>query len=148
MVEALDAKEREIGLRRVYVPPALTEDEADLSLVIHLGRRDEPRGTSVECLEAHWRDGLLRPDDIQRIAVIIGRQRVPLGWDLGPCGRPRARDMGPKREEVSQQPRSDRRMDPHIAGSKRPQRGVGLDLLGLGEHLERPVPYGAFEPGT
>src|SRR5436309_2713522 len=148
IVEDRDAEEMGIGLRGVDVPPALTEDEADLSLVIHLGRRDKPRGTSVECLEAHWRDGLLRPDDIQRIAVVIGGQRVPLGWDLGPRGRPGARDMGPKREEISQQPRSDRRMDPHIAGSKRPQRGVGLDLLSLGEHLERPVPYVAFQPGT
>src|SRR5256885_1213484 len=148
IVEDRDAEEMGIGLRGVDVPPALTEDEADLSPVIHLGGGDEPRGTSLECLEAHWRDGLLRPDDIQRIAVIIGRQRVPLRWDLGPRGRPRARDMGPKREEVSQQPRSDRRMDSHIARPKRPQRGVGLDLLGLGQHPERPVPYVALQPGT
>src|SRR3989441_12377090 len=39
-------------------------------------------------------------------------------------------------------------MDPHIARSKRPQRGVGLDLLGLGEHPERPLPYVALQPGT
>src|SRR2546428_1609149 len=76
IVEDRDAEEMGIGLRRVNVPPALPEDEADLRLVIHLRRWHEPRRPSLERLEAHWRDGLLRPDDIQWNAVVVSRQRV------------------------------------------------------------------------
>src|SRR2546422_8412508 len=65
VVEDRDIQDMGVGLRRVDVPPALTKAESDLGLVIHLGPRDDPRGTSLERLEAHWRDGLLRPDDIQ-----------------------------------------------------------------------------------
>src|SRR3989454_10443043 len=74
IVEDRDTEEMSVGLRRVNVPPALTEDEADLGLVIHLGRRDEPRGPPLERIQAQWRDGLLRPDDVQRVAVLCVRQ--------------------------------------------------------------------------
>ncbi len=136
------------GLGRIDVPTSLSEDESDLRLVIHLGGGDEPRRPSVERLKAHRRDGFLRPDDVQRISVVIRGQPVPFRRDLGPRGGTRPGDMGPECEEVSQQAWGNRREHPHIARLKRPRRRVGPDLFRIGEDSRGPLPHVAFELGA
>src|SRR2546422_361335 len=59
-----------------FADPRVLVDESAVSiaqpfLVVRLRRRHGPRRPSLERLEAHRRDGLFRPHDVQWIAVVV-----------------------------------------------------------------------------
>src|SRR5439155_592485 len=102
------------------VPTALTQYEADLRLVVHLRGLDGLGRTSLERLESHRWNRVARPDDVQVVPVVVRGEEIPFRWDGGPCRGAGSGDVRPEREEVPEQARDDRRMQPHVGQPERP----------------------------